>query len=97
MTLKAIALAQPVIDNGGPGSDPSLLAACDSVNKISEMVVDCVKEQTEQILQAGRIPAIIGGDHSIPFGAIVAASVHVRQQQQQQLGVLHIDAHCDLR
>lgn len=43
-------------------------------------------------LDAGRIPAILGGDHSVPQGAIRAAL-----ERHPDLGVLHIDAHADLR
>ncbi len=41
---------------------------------------------------AGQIPGLLGGDHSIPQGAIRAAL-----QRWPGLGVLHVDAHADLR
>src|SRR5690606_7157725 len=41
---------------------------------------------------ADRLPGIVGGDHSVPFGAIRAAAEALRP-----LGLLHVDAHADLR
>jgi agmatinase len=44
-------------------------------------------------LAEGRIPAVIGGDHSTPYGLIQA----VTEKYNGDLGILHIDAHADLR
>ncbi|PIE22980.1 MAG: hypothetical protein CSA62_09595 [Planctomycetota bacterium] len=46
---------------------------------------------TETQLAEGRIPAVLGGDHSSPLGAIEAAA------NAGELSILHIDAHMDLR
>ncbi|MBX2797532.1 MAG: agmatinase family protein [Myxococcales bacterium] len=62
------------------------------VNAIGEQVNDWVMQRTAEVLDAGAIPAIVGGDHSVSFGAIAAAARHV-----PGLGILHIDAHADLR
>jgi len=43
-------------------------------------------------LDAGRLPAVVGGDHSVPFGAFRAAAA-----RHPGLGILHFDAHADLR
>ena len=51
-----------------------------------------VRAWTATQLEAGRIPVVLGGDHSVPFGAIQAAVEHA-----PGLGILHIDAHADLR
>lgn len=48
--------------------------------------------QTLAILQAGKIPGILGGDHSVPFGSIRACA-----ERHPGMGILHIDAHADLR
>ncbi|MGB3969170.1 MAG: arginase family protein, partial [Planctomycetota bacterium] len=44
------------------------------------------------LFAAGKIPGIVGGDHSVPFGAIAAAA-----ERHPGLGILHVDAHADLR
>ena len=42
------------------------------VNKISEAVNEWVYEQTRALLIAGKMPVVLGGDHSVPFGAMLA-------------------------
>lgn len=44
-------------------------------------------------LQAGRIAAVLGGDHSSPFGLIRALA----EKHPDGFGILHFDAHHDLR
>lgn len=67
-------------------------AAAARVNALSECVNEAVYEAANRALAAGHIPALIGGDHSTPFGAIRAVAGHF-----PDVGVLHIDAHADLR
>lgn len=43
-------------------------------------------------LQKGRLVGIVGGEHSVPLGLIQAL-----QEQYKSFGILHIDAHADLR
>lgn len=54
---------------------------------------DWVYSQAKEILAAGKKPAVLGGDHSSPEGCIRAVS----EFHKQEIGVLHIDAHADLR
>jgi agmatinase len=53
-----------------------------------------VRDRVGALLAAGKLPVVVGGDHSVPFGAIAACAAHV---QCRPLGILHLDAHCDLR
>jgi agmatinase len=62
------------------------------VNALGDRIADFVEGWTTKRLQEGQIPAILGGDHSVPLGAIRAAVA-----QHPGLGILHIDAHADLR
>jgi agmatinase len=71
---------------------PELKADLARVNAIGEEVNRLVEERSSAVLAAGRLPAIIGGDHSAPFGAIRAVA-----RRFPGLGVLHFDAHADLR
>jgi agmatinase len=79
--------AQAVIESGGGNPE-----AAARVNALGWRVNGHVRAMTEAILALGRIPAIVGGDHSVPFGAIDAAAA-----RHPGLGVLHLDAHADLR
>lgn len=83
---------QAVIDAGGIDDDPALAAAAAEVNGYSERMNAWVYEQTAALFAQGKLPAIVGGDHSVPFGAIRAAA-----EKHPGLGVLHVDAHADLR
>jgi agmatinase len=72
--------------------DAGLEANLARVNAIGARVNEWVRERVQAILDAGRLPAVVGGDHSTSFGAIEAAARHVGE-----LGLLHFDAHADLR
>lgn len=85
-------LAEPVIAAGGPGDDPALLAACAQVDALGDRVNAWLEAQVEPLLAQGKLVGIIGGDHSVPFASIAA---HARRHPG--LGVLHVDAHADLR
>jgi agmatinase len=85
--------ALTVLEAGGdPGDDPELLAACARVDAIMVQMNERVYEQVRRTFEAGKVPAVLGGDHSVPFGAIRAAV-----ERHPGLGILHIDAHADLR
>ncbi|MEA2489073.1 MAG: agmatinase [Acidobacteriota bacterium] len=88
---QAKALAEPVIEKGGP-VDKKTRAAVEKVNEISEEVNAWVYETTRALLAEGKMPVVLGGDHAVPFGAIRAYA-----EQYPGLGILHLDAHADLR
>ncbi|MGH9419567.1 MAG: agmatinase family protein, partial [Thermoanaerobaculia bacterium] len=88
---KAKSIAAPVIENGGIVDEATRNAAAE-VNKISEAVNEWVYEQTRALLIAGKMPVVLGGDHSVPFGAMLAYA-----ETHPNLGILHLDAHADLR
>jgi len=67
-------------------------AALAEVNQLSEVVNQRVDDEVSSVLAAGKIPAVLGGDHSVPLGAWRALARRV-----PSFGVLHIDAHLDLR
>lgn len=67
-------------------------AALAEVNAASERVAAHVEAFTAGLLDQGRIPGILGGDHSVPLGAFRAAVA-----RHPGLGILHVDAHADLR
>ncbi|MGZ5279225.1 MAG: agmatinase family protein [Pseudobdellovibrionaceae bacterium] len=63
------------------------------VNQACEEMTEWVYQQSKQILDQKKFLGLVGGDHSTPLGAIRAVSEKV----QGNFGVLHIDAHADLR
>lgn len=64
----------------------------EAVNPISEQVNRWVRDTCAHWLGRGKIVGTVGGDHSIAFGAIEAHAA-----RYPGLGVLHFDAHADLR
>lgn len=84
--------ALPVIEAGGPGGDPALCRAAEEVNALCERMNAWVYDQVRRWLDRDRLVGVVGGDHSVPFGAIRAVA-----EKHPGLGVLHFDAHADLR
>lgn len=62
------------------------------VNEGSVFLNEWVFEQTTELLNKGKLVGILGGDHSTPFGFFRAIA-----NKYPSYGILHIDAHCDLR
>src|SRR5580658_8441956 len=68
---------------------------CKSLKEINEgsaMLNQWVYEQTRSLLNAGKLVALLGGDHSTPLGYFKAIA-----ERHGDFGILQIDAHCDLR
>ncbi len=85
--------AERIIEVAGIlGEDPALRRTLVRVNSIGEELNRIVHASTLRALDDGRLPVILGGDHSTPFGGIQAAA-----ERHPGLGVLHFDAHADLR
>ena len=70
---------------------PRDAATIEEIAEASRVRSSHVRHWTESQLAEGRIPAVLGGDHSCPLGAIEAAA------NGGPLSILHIDAHMDLR
>lgn len=62
------------------------------VNTLCERMNSYVYEKSSSIISSGKMPVVIGGEHSVPFGQIKALS-----EKYGELGILHLDAHADLR
>lgn len=77
-----------MLENGAP-EDPALLRR---VNDETEALRKWVFERTAETLNEGKIPAVMGGDHSTPLGAIQAVLA-----RHPQMSILQVDAHADLR
>lgn len=88
---KAKGIAEAVIEKGG-AIDRATRKAAAEVNAISASVNEWVHEQTRRLLALGKMAVILGGDHSVPFGAMQAYA-----EAYPGLGILHLDAHADLR
>ena len=90
--LAARTAASHVLARGGTHQEPALLAAAASVDALCEKMNAQVRATASLFLGRGKIVGTVGGDHSVSFGAISAHATHY-----PGLGVLHLDAHADLR
>lgn len=85
--------AERIIEVGGRiNGEPDLVAALARVNEAGARLNRHVYEQVDRFLRAGKLVGVVGGDHSVPFGAIMRVA-----ESHPDLGVLHVDAHSDLR
>jgi agmatinase len=89
---EAKSLAATIIENGGAKGDPQLEMNRDRVNDLGRLLNGWVAQETRAWLECDKIVGIVGGDHSVPLGAIAALA-----DKYPGLGILHIDAHADLR
>lgn len=88
--------AAKVIEHGGAGDDPSLAKALARVNELSVKVNERVEADVARLLASKKIVGVVGGDHSVPYGAIRALA-KARGTSRAPFGVLHFDAHSDTR
>ena len=58
----------------------------------SAAALDAITRRAETILEAGKLPFLLGGEHLVTLGAFRA--VH---KQYPQVHIIHFDAHADLR
>ncbi len=93
LNVAAKAAAQRIIAVGGDlGDAPELHAALAFVNDAGARLNELVRGETRRLLAAGKLVGVIGGDHSVPFGALQAVA-----ETRGSFGVLHFDAHSDTR
>lgn len=62
------------------------------INYISEHINEIVYKDSMRILDDNKLVGIIGGEHSVPYGLLQALA-----HRYKHFGILHIDAHHDLR
>ncbi len=90
-------LAEQVIaewSDEGRISSHEAMSNLETVNTGCAEMVDLVYKRTASILAENKIPGVVGGDHSTPLGAIRAVC---EKYGHDGVGILHIDAHADLR
>lgn len=68
------------------------VAPLEAVASGPEGMLDRVEEAIDGVFELGKIPVMLGGEHSITLGAVRAA-----RKRYPKLSVLHLDAHADMR
>jgi len=89
-------LAAPIIETLENGEElenyPNLIKDLEKINNACASMVDSVKEKTLYWISQGKKVALLGGDHSTPLGYYQALA-----ETNSDFGILHLDAHMDLR
>ncbi len=90
--LGNIPTEQPeAVDDAGPGNARYLPQIAASCARLGELV--------SQALADGRMPLVLGGDHSIAVGTVAGVSRFFRDNDRESgapIGLLWIDAHADM-
>lgn len=89
-------LALPIIEalekGENPDDFPELKSNLNTINSESEKFKTELRELILSWQKKGKIVALLGGDHSTPLGFYEALA-----QNHSDFGILHLDAHMDLR
>ncbi len=72
---------------------PASLDIRNEINSASNELNAWVEAEAAAKIKKGKLVGLLGGDHSTPFGLIRAISKNLKGD----FGILHIDAHADLR
>lgn len=83
---RAVAAWEAGVPRAGRVADTAIVDDC------TTQVADILAASVGAALDGGQVPGVLGGDHSVALGGLQAALSRV-----PNLGVLHIDAHADLR
>ena len=79
-------------EGGNIDNSPEFSTLINEMNEAQNALKDNLKEKSVSLLKNGKIPAVLGGEHSTPLGLIEAIdSLNI------PFGILQIDAHADLR
>lgn len=87
--------AERVIDHlegGGSPDDDYVVRKLRRVNEGCAAMNANIGAQAARWLDAGKLVGLVGGDHSTPYGLVRALGA-----RHASFGILHLDAHCDLR
>jgi agmatinase len=85
-------LIEAIEIGGDVSGNPVLREKQEWVNEACAAMNNWVKERAELWKSKGKMVGLVGGDHSIPLGYI-----QLQGEQHAEFGILHIDAHLDLR
>ena len=80
------------LEGGGSPEDDYVVRKVRRINEGCRAMNANIGAQAARWLDAGKTVGLVGGDHSTPYGLIRALG-----DRHGEFGILHIDAHCDLR
>ncbi len=81
-----------LFSNGESEKNKEIKKITNEVNEAGSKLKNWIKSEMLNQIANGKLPALLGGDHSTPLGFIEALA-----ETNPSFGILQIDAHCDLR
>jgi len=94
------ALGYQLVDQGDvPAPIPEMQKPADERKKyIGEIATVCRRlyDVSLRALDAGALPVVLGGDHSLAAGSVAASAAWVRRTSSRPLGLIWVDAHGDM-
>ncbi|MBI3184141.1 MAG: agmatinase family protein [Myxococcales bacterium] len=89
---RASTLARPLVAEGGAGESLEAALALREVDELCERMNEWTYRTVREWMGRGKLVGVVGGDHSIAFG-----SIRAQAEAHPGMGILHLDAHADLR
>lgn len=81
------------LENGGQlNESPSFQLFVKEVNELQNHLKESLKSKVSKLIKDGKHFIVLGGEHSVPLGAMEAVA-----DVYSDFGILQIDAHADLR
>jgi len=100
ISAQVAALGRPVVDQGDvPSPIPETRVRIDERKKyVQEIAAVCrtLYESVTTALDAGAIPLVLGGDHSLAAGSVAASADWVQRTSSRPTGLIWVDAHGDM-
>ncbi|MBI4265092.1 MAG: arginase [Acidobacteria bacterium] len=94
------ALGRTVVDKGDlPAPIPETQRPADKKKKyVRDIAKVCQRlyDVALKSLDAGALPLVLGGDHSLAAGSVAASAAWLRRTSSQPLGLVWVDAHGDM-
>ncbi|MFA5971484.1 MAG: agmatinase family protein [Lentimicrobiaceae bacterium] len=92
LRLEAEDYIQQLSKGFNPEENAALLDTRNKINLSGKELNLWVKNESIKLMDQNKIVALLGGDHSTPLGLMQALA-----EKHSSFGILHIDAHADLR
>jgi len=92
LRLSAEEYIQKLSEGFNPEENTALLVIRNNINLAGLELNQWVKNKSLDLLNRNKVVGLLGGDHSTPLGLMQALA-----EKNPAFGILHIDAHADLR
>lgn len=57
---------------------------------------ESLASEVQNVMRAGEMPIVLGGDHSIAIGSVAGVAAFTRERNNEPIGLIWIDAHADM-